>query len=298
MNIFRFAASLVISFVTINICYTMSIICKATTHDTSASNDAGVTSFVYAYPKTIPDNLPVAKKWCIEPSFMSTEYARQAETIHDLEVRPDDTWIFSFPKSGTTWTQEMVWLLANDLDYAAAQATSQNIRYHFVEQRVLNREKRAKSIENTIAAPSPRFIKSHLHAALLPKALWTVRPKMIYVARNPKDVAVSRYHFYANYKGWHGSFDDFMELVLKDELSYAPFHSHVISFWNMRDEENVLFLTYEEMKANLFDVLKRTSSFLNKSYADKELLELEQFLSFDKMKMNRAVNKMNSDNFR
>lgn len=45
------------------------------------------------------------------------------EEIEDMEVRDDDIWVTSFPKSGTTWTQEMVYMIASDLDYAGAEVT-------------------------------------------------------------------------------------------------------------------------------------------------------------------------------
>jgi len=41
--------------------------------------------------------------------------------IKQFNIRDDDIWTISFPKAGTTWTQEMVWCIANDLDYKDAQ---------------------------------------------------------------------------------------------------------------------------------------------------------------------------------
>ncbi|CAH1378608.1 unnamed protein product [Tenebrio molitor] len=34
----------------------------------------------------------------------------------NLEFSEEDIWICSFPRSGTTWTQEMVWMIVNHFD--------------------------------------------------------------------------------------------------------------------------------------------------------------------------------------
>ena len=31
-------------------------------------------------------------------------------------MRESDIWVITYPKCGTTWTQEMVWQIANDVD--------------------------------------------------------------------------------------------------------------------------------------------------------------------------------------
>merc|ERR1711915_1114947 len=38
------------------------------------------------------------------------------ERIYNFELREDDIWIVTYPKCVTTWTQELVWMLVNDLD--------------------------------------------------------------------------------------------------------------------------------------------------------------------------------------
>lgn len=60
----------------------------------------------------------------------------------------------------------------------------------------------------------PRFIKSHLPLHFLPKQLWTVKPKIIFVLREPKDTAVSYYHHYVNLEGWRGNKEDYYQLFL------------------------------------------------------------------------------------
>jgi sulfotransferase len=64
---------------------------------------------------------------------MIEKYKQYAERIKRLTVYEDDTWIVTFPKCGTTWAQEMIWLVNNDLDYATARQVNLNDRYPFLE---------------------------------------------------------------------------------------------------------------------------------------------------------------------
>ena len=41
--------------------------------------------------------------------------------------------MMSYPRSGTTWTQELVWLLANNLDYESAKSRLLTERFPFLE---------------------------------------------------------------------------------------------------------------------------------------------------------------------
>ncbi|KAG5668780.1 hypothetical protein PVAND_016706 [Polypedilum vanderplanki] len=82
--------------------------------------------------------------------------------------------------------------------------------------------------------PRPRHIKSHLPAFLLPNELWTVKPKIIYITRNPKDVAVSLYYHLKNLFGFMGEKSLIFEACLQDKMVYYPFNSHVLEFWKFK----------------------------------------------------------------
>lgn len=73
-------------------------------------------------------------------------------------------------------------------------------------------------------------------------------------------------------------------------VEYGPYFNHLLSFWNQRHLENILIITYEDMKRDLSGVIEKVASFLGKSVGEKDLPKLVDHLSFAKMKDNRAVN--------
>ena len=48
------------------------------------------------------------------PRFPRRFAEKLAARIYNLEVRSDDIWVVSYPKTGTSLTLEMVWLLVNN----------------------------------------------------------------------------------------------------------------------------------------------------------------------------------------
>lgn len=144
--------------------------------------------------------------------------------------------------------------------------------------------------QEAISMASPRLIKSHLPVAFLPDQMWTVKPKMVYVHRNPKSVAVSYYHHSVSLHEYRGTMDQFIRSFMKELEYYSPYHRHVIEYHHLDYQDNILHLRYEDMKKDLKSSLQRVSAFFNKSYTDEQLNALAQHLSFDTMKNNSSVN--------
>lgn len=71
---------------------------------------------------------------------------------------------------------------------------------------------------------------------------------------------------------------------------YGSFWKHVLGFWEHRDAPNILFLRYEDMKANLSSVIKKVAQFLEKELTEEQVEILEKHLSFESMKKNDSVN--------
>ncbi|PSN52269.1 hypothetical protein C0J52_08336 [Blattella germanica] len=133
---------------------------------------------------------------------------------------------------------------------------------------------------------SPRLIKSHLPLDLLPYQLWTVKPKVIYVARNAKATAVSYYHHYRMFEKYTGTLEDFVDAFVDGIVEWGPFWKHILDFWEIRDGPNVMFHTFEDMKKDLPGSVKKIATFLNCKYNSTQLEELSNYVSFDSMKKN------------
>merc|ERR1719219_1132179 len=124
-------------------------------------------------------------------------FAKYEKTITDMEVLEEDIWISSFPKCGTTWTQEMVWNIVNDLDFERAKSEKLDKRIPFVELTALTEERHfdnftaeEKSANATLVASldyckglttRPRIFKTHLDFQMLPRQVKEKKPKIIYV---------------------------------------------------------------------------------------------------------------------
>ena len=134
----------------------------------------------------------------------------------ELPIYPDDIWIVTPPKCGTTWMQEIVWLTKNNVDTEKAKEIPQFARIPFMElqfgmrQIIPNVQKLPDDFDfencrdvmllqlNSFdyvqrGLKRPRIIKTHLPLDLLPKNLLDTC-KVIYVGRNAKDMVVSFYH--------------------------------------------------------------------------------------------------------
>ncbi|CAH2037105.1 unnamed protein product, partial [Iphiclides podalirius] len=225
-------------------------------------------------------------------------YADHAAEIHKLDVRPDDIWVTSFSRSGTTWLQELVWLVKNDLDFETASNVPVSKRYAFLEYPTLSSEVKKETpnpnFENRKATeedfrslpqlPSPRYIKSHVPLSLLPPKLLDVA-KVFYIARDPRDVAVS-YHFMHilfRYFDQGVQFKEFWELFRNNLIFHLPLEEQVREAWEQRNRPNMMFVLYEEMQKDLAGVINKVCSFLGKEYTEEKKKELTQFLQFENM---------------
>ena len=115
-----------------------------------------------------------------------------AEKIWNFIPRKDDIWIVTYPKCGTTLTQELVWQIVNNVQLDSEESKKQlYLRSPFLEAGCI----RVNGGDVTYTDPmtyaadqlkSPRIIKSHLPISMLPPNLLDTS-KVLYVGRYRKD---------------------------------------------------------------------------------------------------------------
>lgn len=103
-------------------------------------------------------------------------------------------------------------------------------------------------------------------------------------------MVVSFFHHYRHIVGYEGTQEDFTEAFLNDQVIYAPFNEHVLDFWRIRHEPNILFLFYEDMKTNMQQMVEDVMRFLGKKYSQQQVETLCKHLSVDSMRANPSCN--------
>jgi Sulfotransferase domain len=189
-----------------------------------------------------------------------------------LAVRPDDTFIISYPRSGNTWTR---FLIAN-LMHPEEPVTFANI-----ERLIPDAE--AQSSRYMRRTPSPRMIKSHSYFD--PRY-----PRVIYIVRDPRDVALSYYDFSRKYRQIDDSYpleryiDDFTTGHLLS-AGWGTWGENVASWVYARGARpGFLLLRYEDMKARPDRELVRIAEFLGISASPQLLQAVIERSAADRMR--------------
>ncbi|XP_066504298.1 sulfotransferase family 5A, member 1 [Hoplias malabaricus] len=206
----------------------------------------------------------------------------------DFKFQDTDILIVTYPKSGTTWMQEIVTLVSNRGDASKAQNQPNWARAPWLEQYYCP--------EILKTSQGPRLLTTHLPYQLLASALRSSKAKVIYVARNPKDVVVSYYHFHkmANFLPNPGTFSEFLSAFKEGTVHYGSWFDHVKGWTsNAGNIHNFLYITYEEMWQNLRGSLEKVSRFLQCPLLEEEFISTEKNCSFSTMRESSMVNYKN-----
>ncbi|XP_053567757.1 sulfotransferase 6B1 [Bombina bombina] len=225
--------------------------------------------------KELPDDkLLFTYNGLLYPTIMCRPATFQA--LKSFEAREDDLLVVTYPKCGSNWTLQLLGHMVKCVYNKEIQPTSQR-RIEFGAP-----DKFQKLKEES----SPRILSTHLLYDNIPKTFFAKKVKILMVSRNPKDTAVSLFHFYNNNpvlpkcSSWDTFFQDFMT----GKVIWGSYFDHALE-WNKHiDDERILIVTFEEMKKDLEAAVKKISNFYGFNLTEEQIQQITEKGTFKSMK--------------
>jgi len=215
---------------------------------------------------------------------------------NDLQYRDDDIVVSTYAKSGTTWVQQIVGqlLFNGNADVNVSELSP------WMDLRIPPKHEKLAAVESQTHR---RFIKTHLPVDAL---VYSPKAKYLYIGRDGRDVVWSMFNHQSNAnEKWYEALNDtpgrvgppiekppedvrqyFLDWLENDGHPWWPYWENVRTWWAIRDLPNVIFLHFNELKADLPGQILRIGKFLgvpeNPSISD----QIIEHCTFDWMKKN------------
>lgn len=188
-----------------------------------------------------------------------------------LTVYPDDTFLVSYPRSGNTWMR----FLISNLIYTDEPTSFLNIERRMPEIYV-------HADWNLRRLPRQRYLKSH-------ECFDPRYKRVIYVVRDPRDVAVSFYHYSVKLRWIPDGYpmaafvERWMEAAWHTE--YGTWEEHVQSWLAMRGGgDGFMLVRYKDLKARPGEELTRIARFLGLQRSGEQISRAIELSSADRMR--------------
>jgi estrone sulfotransferase len=159
------------------------------------------------------------------------------------EVRADDIFLCSYPKSGNTWLRFLIAHLISPRTDIHPKNIDTLVPDVYMAAEIANKLK------------SPRILKTH-------HALFNSYPKTIYVVRDVRDVLLSYYHYQTSLGKFTGSLSEFV--LAADTLHpFGSWSDHVKSALEFQQKypQRILILRYEDLQLQPETELKKLIAF-------------------------------------
>jgi len=229
----------------------------------------------------------------------------------NVQIRPSDVLVSTFPKCGTTWTEQMVLLLLGASLESLDPANKNNynpktqVGKVWVERSIEtipseeHRGKQLMSPNDFSAIAAPRILKTHSPAFMSlamedgdgkdpTSAGGRALCRIIYVTRNPRDAAVSAYYHAVNPHKCGWPFDAWVRCWLSGSFEHGSWYDHVRGWYAayQANPEHILWVHFEEMKADPEAAARKIARFIgiSEDKVDAAVVRAVTGSSFTRMK--------------
>ncbi len=218
----------------------------------------------------------------LNPKWGKPDRTHDPYALANFQPRATDVLITTAPKAGTTWMQQILHQLRSggDPDFDSIYEVVPWIEFP-VEG--VAWQKRLAAFEQIA---DPRLFKTHCTYEQTPGVDMV---RIVLTSRDPRDCCVSMYHHRMNMTDaacarigitQPESFDAFFA----QWMAYGAWFRNVAGWWPHRNNSNVLWLRYEDMKHDLGAAIDRLLGFLGWSLTDDRRERVLEYCSFGWMK--------------
>jgi hypothetical protein len=223
---------------------------------------------------------------CGPPRVSSPEVFARARAY---VPRPEDVFVVTQMRSGTTWMQQMVYEIVS----RGHGDLSDHGHGHLYTVSPWIDGVNSVSLEAAplVGSPPTRIIKSHLPASLCPDGDGA---KFIYVARHPVSCFASIVDYNRLLLGpLAPPADHVADWFCSDRMYWLPWPRHVSEWWQRaQSRPNVMFVHFEEMKEAPGRTIDRVAAFLGCPLTDDERRRVLDKCRFEYMQANEELFEM------
>lgn len=203
------------------------------------------------------------------------------ERAKNYQPRPEDVFVVTQMRSGTTWMQQLVFEIVTR---GQGDLSDQGFGHLYATSPWIDAVNSVSLDAAPLVGQRPtRIIKSHLPIELCP---YSAQAKYIYVTRHPVSCFASIVDYNRSLVGpLMPPVAVLADWFCSDRMYWLPWPRHVEGWWRWaQSRDNVLFVHFEEMTRNLPAVLDRVERFLGVVLTADERQLVTRKCSFQYMK--------------
>ncbi len=218
----------------------------------------------------------VLQKFPNSPFVKRQAFGNYSATKHDV-------FICTYAKSGTNWTMQIVNLITNLGEQPEFEHIHDVIPWPDAPMPSIQAKLKHKA--TYLDTPTQlRGIKTHLEAEFVP---YNAHAKYIVVFRDPKDVFVSSYFFGTGILAVTNAkftVEQWLTRFLNNQFLFGSWAKHMSSYWEWRNQPNVMLMQFEDMKRDLRAAISQIANFMGVELTDTQHASIVRQSEFAYMK--------------